>query len=163
MSSDTPFDAVPPVQIGALLRWGLHEIRTRIYTGVVAAGFRDLRPPHVTLFRWPGPEGRRPSEVGADAQISKQRVNDLLRDLENLGYLGLKPDPADNRARIIRLTERGHRLHETAVGIHAEIEREWAARVGEKRYEALCRTLNDLIGPAELRRSHIGPGKRATN
>ncbi len=162
MSSDAPFDAVPPVQIGALLRWGLQEIRTRIYTGVVAAGFADLRPPHVTLFRWPGPEGRRPTEVGADAQISKQRVNDLLRDLESLGYLGLEADPSDNRARIVRLTERGRRLHETAVGIHAEVEREWAARVGKSRYEALCQTLRDLVDPTERRRSHAGPREAST-
>lgn len=147
MSSDDQNDNSPPVQIGALLRWALHEIRARIYAGVVEAGFSDVRPPHVTLFRWPGPDGRRPTEVGADAQISKQRVNDLLRDLEGLGYLRLESDPSDSRARIIRLTERGHGLHRTAVGIHAAIEEEWAAKVGDRRYHALRTTLADLVPP----------------
>lgn len=141
----TPPTPMPP--IGALLRFGLHEIRSRIYDGVRAAGFDDVRPAHVTLFRWPGPDGRRPSEVAADAQISKQRVNDLLRDLERLGYLGLIDDPTDSRARIIRLSARGKRLHKTAVDIHATIEGEWARTIGPRHYERLRQTLAQLMGP----------------
>ncbi len=129
------------------MRWALHGIRGRIFAGVVEAGFDDVRPPHVTLFRWPGLDGRRPTEVAVDAQISKQRVNDLLRDLEGLGYLKLKPDPTDSRARVIRLTGRGRRLHKTAVAIHAAVEAEWARKVGERRYLALCATLAELVPP----------------
>ena len=125
------------MQIGGLLRLALEDIRRRIYDGVLAAGFDDVRPSHTTLFRWPGPDGRRPTEVAADAQISKQRVNDLLRDLEQLGYLELEPDPSDSRARIIRLSARGKRLQEAAVAAHAEVEHEWAQRVGQRRFDAL--------------------------
>jgi len=132
-----------------MFRFGLHEIRRRISAGVRDAGFEDVRPAHVTLFRWPGPDGRRPGEVAADAQISKQRVNDLLRDLEHLGYLTLECDSDDNRARIIRLTPRGRRLHETAIGIHAQIEAEWSHAIGPRRYQQLRRTLDDLIRPAD--------------
>src|SRR5919201_7062772 len=115
MSTVKAHHSWPPLPIGALMRFGLHEIRARIYAGVVAAGFDDVRPAHVTLFRWPGPDGRRPTEVAADVQISKQRVNDLLRDLEQLYYLCLERDPIDSRARIIRLTPRGRGLHQVAV------------------------------------------------
>ena len=143
---------VPPVPIGALFRFGLHEIRERIAAGVRGAGFRDVRPAHVTLFRWPGPDGRRPGEVAADVQISKQRINDLLRDLEHLGYLSLERDRNDSRARIIRLTPRGHRLHEIAVGIHAQIEAEWSQAIGPKRYNQLRQALDDVIAPADRRK-----------
>jgi DNA-binding MarR family transcriptional regulator len=141
----------PALPVGALLRFGLHEIRSRIYAGVRTAGFDDVRPAHVTLFRWPGPDGRRPSEVAADVQISKQRVNDLLRDLERLDYLALKRDPTDNRARIIRLTPRGKRLHATALDIHAQIEQEWRQTVGAQRYKLLRETLAHLMGPQRSR------------
>ncbi len=146
MSPDSESSS-PALPIGALMRFGLHEIRVRIYSGVRASGFDDLRPAHVTLFRWPGPDGRRPTEVAADAQISKQRVNDLLRDLERLGYLELERDPDDSRARIIRLTERGRSLHATAVEVHAAVEAEWERAVGRRRYQQLRRTLADLLGP----------------
>lgn len=135
----------PPLPVGALMRFGLHEIRARIYAQVTGAGFDDLRPAHVTLFRWPGPDGRRPTEIAADAQISKQRVNDLLRDLERLDYLALEPDPGDGRARIVRLSARGRRLHRTAVDVHAEVEEEWKRRVGGRRYAQMRETLAELL------------------
>ena len=139
-------EVTTPLQIGGLLRLALEEIRQRIYAGVSAAGFDDLRPSHTTLFRWPGPDGRRPTEVAADAQISKQRVNDLLRDLEERGYLRLGPDPSDSRARIIKLTARGKRLHEAAIAAHAEVEAEWASSVGARHYEALRSALVAVTG-----------------
>src|SRR5579884_138393 len=138
----------PPLQIGALLRFALDDVRRRIYAGVVAAGFDDVRPAHVTLFRWPGPDGRRPTELAAWVQLSKQTVNDLLRDLEGGGYLELRPDPSDDRARLIRLTERGRRLHEVAVAAHAAIEEEWAATVGPAAYRGMRATLGRLLAPA---------------
>lgn len=127
------------------MRFGLHEIRARIYSEVVAAGFDDLRPAHVTLFRWPGPDGRRPTEIATDAQISKQRVNDLLRDLERLGYLTLEPDRTDGRARIVRLTARGRRLHRAAVGVHAAIEDDWKRELGARRYSEMRDALAELL------------------
>src|SRR3954470_3959153 len=130
--------------IGALLRLALDDVRTRIYRGVAAAGFDDVRAPHVTLFRWPGPDGRRPSEVAGDTQLSKQRVNDLLRELEERGYLRLEPDPTDGRARTIRLTPRGRRLHQTAVVVHADVEREWTRALGTRRFAHLRETLDAL-------------------
>jgi DNA-binding MarR family transcriptional regulator len=138
-------NGAPPLAIGALLRFLLHDVRARIYEGVVAAGFDDLRPAHVTLFRWPGPDGRRPTEVAADAQITKQAVNDLLRHLEKRGYLELRPDPSDNRARLIRLTARGKRLHKLAVGIHSDVEDEWAQAIGRREFAMLREKLGQLV------------------
>ena len=149
MSTPSASRHMPPVPIGALLRFALADVRQRIYAGVVKAGFDDVRPTHVTLFRWPGPDGRRPGQVAGDTQLSKQRVRDLLRDLERWGYLRLETDPADGRARIIRLTARGRRLHRTAVGVHTALERAWAARIGDAPYRAFRDTL-----------SHLAPGPR---
>jgi DNA-binding MarR family transcriptional regulator len=142
-------DAVPG--IGALLRFPLYDLRARIYAGVAEAGFDDIRPAHVTLFRWPGPDGRRPTEVAADAQISKQRVNDLLRELERAGYLQLRPDPTDQRARIIELTERGWRLQKTAIHHHHTVEDGWAAAVGAERWAQLRATLAEISAGRERR------------
>jgi DNA-binding MarR family transcriptional regulator len=146
MSSD------PPQQIGALLRFLLHDVRARIYEGVVAAGFDDLRPAHVTLFRWPGPDGRRPTEIAADAQITKQAVNDLLRDLEERGYLERHADPSDNRARIVRLTPRGRKLHKVAVGVHAQVEDDWAKELGPREFARTRDRLTRLVEVSGSRR-----------
>src|SRR4051794_40549710 len=125
MSSDGPHPPVPPLPIGALLRFAIDDVRERIYEGVKDAGFTDVRPAHVTLFRWPGPDGLRPTELAAAVHISKQSVNDRLGELERMGYLTRERDPADSRARTIRLTERGRSLHTAALSAHGQIEDEW--------------------------------------
>jgi DNA-binding MarR family transcriptional regulator len=154
----------PPLAIGALLRFALDDLRERIYRGVVAAGFTDVRPVHVTLFRWPGPDGMRPTEIAAAVQISKQSVNDRLGELERLDYLTREPDPRDSRARVVRLTDRGRRLHEAALAAHASIEREWAATAGQRRFDALCETLAALAPlPGATRRPGRGAAPRTPN
>jgi DNA-binding MarR family transcriptional regulator len=147
----------PPLHIGALLRFALQLLRERIYEGVVAAGFKDVRPAHVTLFRWPGPDGQRPSALATAAGITRQSVNDLLRDLEERGYLTLEPDPADDRARAIRLTARGHRLHKTALAVHERIERDWERTIGAKTFAHLRRGLERVTREVVPARATVPP------
>lgn len=47
--------------------------------------------------------------------------------------------------RIVYLTVRGRRLHETAVGVYAQIEREWAQIVGGQRFRQLREALSLLM------------------
>jgi DNA-binding MarR family transcriptional regulator len=64
----------------------------------------------VGLFRSSGVDGNRPTEIAVTARLSKQATNDMLRQLERLGYVKRHPDPTDGRARIIRLAKRGQAL-----------------------------------------------------
>ena len=75
--------------------------------GVAAAGFDDITPAHISMFRYPTLDWRRPTEIAGQLQISKQSVHELLTHLERQGYLDREPDPTDGRARIVRLTDRG--------------------------------------------------------
>jgi DNA-binding MarR family transcriptional regulator len=52
-------------------------------------------------------DGLRPIELAERLRITKQSVNDLLGHLEQHGYLIREPDPADRRARVLRLTAKG--------------------------------------------------------
>ena len=110
MSSDTPNEGP---YLGGLLRLGWQFVREQIYSGVLAAGYDDLNPAHVALFRYPTLDRQRPSELAEQIQITRQSVNDLLGHLELCGYLTREQDPADGRARMIRLTVKGRRLEKT--------------------------------------------------
>src|SRR6476469_4594212 len=96
--------------IGPLLRVPLQSIRAHMLERVRAAGYDDIAPAHFNILQHPTPEGLRPSEIAARAQMTKQAANRLIRHLEHHGYIKLEPDPADQRARVVRLTKRGRSL-----------------------------------------------------
>jgi DNA-binding MarR family transcriptional regulator len=141
-----------PPAIGALLRLAWQAVRDRIYEGVLAAGYTDLSRAHVLLFRWPTIDGLRPSELAVSNQLSRQAINDLLRDLEGRGYLERTPDPTDGRARIVRLTERGWDLTQVLSDMSFATESEWARAIGVARFDEFRDTLCELVAyasPAE--------------
>jgi DNA-binding MarR family transcriptional regulator len=119
--------------------------RDAIYSRVRSAGFEDLQPMHVMLFRYPTIEGLRPGQLAEQAGLSKQAVNDLLRQLEDLGYLQRKRDPDDGRARLISLTEKGHTLMDFMFTASRQIADEWAEIAGRERLDELRAILVDLV------------------
>lgn len=137
--------SVAPPTIGALLRMAWTRFRRHMFESVRAAGYDDLQPVHVNLFRYPTIAGLRPGQLAEEAGLSKQAINDLLRQLEAMGYITLEPDPADRRARRIVLTPRGGELMECVRAAAYRIAEDWARAVGEERFEAVRRTLLDYI------------------
>lgn len=73
--------------------------------------------------------------------MSKQAMNQLLQSLEQLGYLHRVPDEADARAKIVRLTERGHAVWDEEFRVLLQIEQEWRETLGDKPFEQLKRLL----------------------
>ncbi|WP_211233000.1 MarR family winged helix-turn-helix transcriptional regulator [Solirubrobacter soli] len=111
---------------------------------VTAAGFDDIRLAHWPVLQWPGPEGERPSVIAERAGTSKQAINHLLRDLERLGYLELRPDPEDSRARLVTTTARGQALVQTMFAAAAATERAFESVLTEDQSRELKATLNLL-------------------
>lgn len=130
--------------MGAMMRYAWQSVWRQIFSGVVTAGFEDVNRAHVGLFRFPGLDGQRPSELADQLQISKQSVNDLLGHLEARGYLAREPDPADGRGRIVRLTPKGWQLQETTHRLARAAEQHIADTLGPSRYKQLQHALEDL-------------------
>jgi len=142
-SSDYP-NGEPSPYVGALLGVVWQWVRDQLYVGVVAAGYDDLNAAHVGLWRYPGLEGLRPSQLADRRGITKQSVNDLLGYLEQHGYLLRVPDSADGRARVIRLTSKGWRLQKTIYAEAASAQRRIEEILGPRRYAQLHSSLELL-------------------
>jgi DNA-binding MarR family transcriptional regulator len=123
--------------IGALLRVPAHAIHRRIINELNAAGFEELRVPHMAVLQFPGPDGVRPGMLAERAGISKQAMNQLLRSLEALGYIARSDAPEEGRARIVRLTRRGRAAYAKIHEILRDIEREWTAELGPEHFARL--------------------------
>ena len=105
---------------------------------VAAAGYPDIRPGHGCVFGGIDPEnGSRLTDLADRAMMTKQTVGEVVSDLEKRGYVERVPDPEDGRAKIIRLTKRGHAAQALGFGMIDDLEREWAERYGEERIAAL--------------------------
>ena len=123
--------------IGALLRVPAQAIQRRIIAELNAAGFEELRVPHMAVLQFPGPDGVRPGLLAERAGMSKQAMNQLLRSLEGLGYLVRSDAPDEGRARIVRFTRRGHAAYARIHDILRNLEREWSSVLGPRRFAQL--------------------------
>ena len=137
------------ILIGALLRVPGQAIHRRLIDELNAAGFKELRLPHMAVLQFPGPDGVRPGELAERAGMSKQAMNQLLRSLEGLGYIERSDTPDEGRARIVRFTKRGRAAYSRVHNILRDIEREWSAELGSRRFaqlkELLCRVWNSRL------------------
>jgi DNA-binding MarR family transcriptional regulator len=131
--------------IGASMRLVWQWVWAQNFDGVVRAGYDDLNPAHVALFRHPTLDRCRLTEIAHQMQITKQSVHELVGHLEARGYLVREPDPADRRARVVRLTATGRQL-ETVIRTQARhAEEQIAAMLGPRRFGQLQHALDDLV------------------
>ena len=140
----------PPL-IGALLRAPALAIHRRLINDLRAAGFEGLSLPHMAVLQFPGPDGVRPSTLAERAGMSKQAMNQLLKTLEGLGYVTRSANPDESSARIVRFTKRGHAAYRKMAEILEDIEREWSAELGPKRFGELKTLLGALWDSALVR------------
>ena len=136
---DRPWAPLPGL-LDDLADSGFSEFHRRL----TAAGYDEIRPGHGCVFRFIHEGGSRLTDLAASSGLTKQAVGEVVANLEQLGYVERAPDPQDGRAKVIRLTKRGADAQRTALGIFADIEREWAERFGEKRLAAVRELLEEI-------------------
>jgi DNA-binding MarR family transcriptional regulator len=112
--------------------------------GLHERGFTDLVAAHVDVWRYPGPENLRPLDLATQTRMSKQALNYLLGQLEQLGYLTRETDSLDQRSKRIRLTSKGRAATTAIYEIVKEVEDEWAQQLGPQKFGQLRRLLTEL-------------------
>lgn len=140
--------AVAPPLIGALLRMPFETVRNRTLAGLHKRGYTDLVPAHLNVFQYPGPENQRPSDLATQTRMSRQALNYLLGQLQQLGYLTRQDDSANQRSKRIHLTPKGHAAIKAIREIVLEIEADWEQQLGPRKFEQLRALLAQLHGIA---------------
>jgi DNA-binding MarR family transcriptional regulator len=131
---------------GTLLRDPALAINELVSERLIERGFGDLRPAHGTIGQHIADHGSRVTELAQLAQVSKPTVVYLVNDLERLGYVERVPDPADGRAKLVRLTARGAQAQEAAREIVAQIEKDWSRLLDSSDFAKLRELLQRLHG-----------------
>jgi DNA-binding MarR family transcriptional regulator len=126
----------------------------RLYNEICVTKFQRFEPeftvahtrlfPHLDLS-----EGTRPSDLAARTGISKQNLNHLLNDLEQMGYLSRCPDPNDGRARLVKVTESGGEAMVRGLKVFKELEQELAEKMDSEQLQQLKSALREVVGLLE--------------
>lgn len=130
--------------LGVLMYVASRSLEARAYDAVVAAGTSDITPSQTRLMAQIDPDGTRVVTLAARARTTKQSAAFLVDQLERAGYVERVPDPADGRAKLVRLT-----AHAREVGVAAQVEvdralGEWEAHLGAARMRQLEETMRML-------------------
>lgn len=132
------------LNVGLLLFIPYRDLEDRVFAALAAAGFDDFTPAQARVMQRIGPDGTRLTELAEAAQVTKQTASFLVDQLERTGYVQRTPDPTDARARLVRVAARGLAARPVAEAAVAEVEREWRAHLGERRWTALRDALTRL-------------------
>ena len=129
----------------ALLMFVAHRAaEARVLDAVRSAGFDDLTLAQSRIAQRLNREGIRITDLAEQAGVTKQTAGGLVDELETNGYVARKPDPADARARLVMLTDRGEKLCMAAATEIASVEAEWRNHLGVKAYDELRAALVSL-------------------
>jgi DNA-binding MarR family transcriptional regulator len=88
--------------------------------------------------------GTRLTRLAESAQVTKQTAGVLVDQLEGAGYVERVPDPADARAKLVRLAPRGREMQRLARQVEDEVDAEWTAHLGEREMAQLRSTMARL-------------------
>jgi DNA-binding MarR family transcriptional regulator len=86
-----------------------------------------------------------PTELQNTLMITSGGVSNLLKRIEDMGYIRRLDDPIDGRGVIVELTEAGFALSEKAMAAQAELERELVAELSTEEQELMAGMLRRLI------------------
>lgn len=132
------------LNLGLLLFIPYRAMENRIFAALARAGFDDVTLAQARMMQRIGPDGTRLTDLAESAQITKQTASHLVDQLERTRYVLRTADPTDARARLVRLAERGTAAQPVAAAVVAEVEAEWRAHLGERRWGQLRAALTEL-------------------
>lgn len=106
--------------------------------------FAPLRASEARLLDLIPEAGGRATELAEQLNISKQGLGQIVAKLVAEGYVEVRPNPDDKRARLIRRTPRGEHFRREVRSLLSDIEDRWGEQVGADRYATFRAVLHEL-------------------
>jgi len=138
VSATTPGDVAPI--LGAASRAMIAAMMARLS----ARGFEGMTPAFAGLIPLLDANGARPGALAQRSGVTKQAMSQLIHELEIRGYVEQVPDPADTRAKLVRLSKRGVALRQACFLARKEIQALATETLGKVRLAGLQQDLARL-------------------
>jgi DNA-binding MarR family transcriptional regulator len=131
-----------------LLREAFVALNDLAVARLAERGHGAVRPAHGVVFQYLDDTGTTVSVLAERAQMTKQAMGELVRHLEDHGYVQRVPDPNDGRAKLVLPTARGHEVFAIAQELVPEVERRLRHTLGAARLQQLRADLETIRGMA---------------
>jgi DNA-binding MarR family transcriptional regulator len=131
----------PTADVGLLTLAVAGGVTSRIRDRLEAAGFDDVRDSHGYVVQVLLAGDTTVTAVAARLGVSAQAVSKSVTELERAGYVHRGTDPADGRARPLRLTERGEALVDASRRVRQTVARDLERWLGTRDQTELVRLL----------------------
>jgi DNA-binding MarR family transcriptional regulator len=131
--------------IGLLLRLIYQHYSADIDAALREAGFADIRPGAANVFPFVPPEGITVTRLAELARVRKQSMAQAVDQLEASGYVERRPNPDDQRSRLVFLTDRGASVPPVTHAAAQHVEERWAELIGQTEFDALRASLLRLL------------------
>ena len=135
--------------IGRLLSNALHHFESRVIELLKTAGHDEVTLTHINATRHLDIEGTRLTEMASRAAMTKQSMSELVEQLEALGLVARRPDPADGRARLVYFTPAGLDWLGDFRRAVLKAEAEAARTVGPDALQAAKQALSRYVPPRQ--------------
>lgn len=135
------------IPIGQLLLQGFRWFDASLLKSLKARGWPEQTRPQSMLFANLDIEsGTRSSELARRIGVSRQAVHQTVRELEALNLVQLAPDPSNQSAKLVQLTDRGLKIVGDAIRVFTAIEKQLGDRIGEDNIVLLRQVLEEDWG-----------------
>ena len=133
-----------PANLVVLLREAYVLLNDVVFTRLAERGHSAVRPAHGAVFQYLDDTGTTVSVLAERARMTKQAMAELVRHLEDQGYVVRVPDPDDGRAKLVLPTDRGRDVVAVAQALVPELGERLADLLGADRVQALRADLDTI-------------------
>jgi DNA-binding MarR family transcriptional regulator len=134
----------PYIPLARLFVVAYRELIDRLHEKLRTRGWTDVRPSFGFVLLAVRNEPITATALAALLGTTKQATSKLLDAMDTAGYVQ-RADADDGRQRPVELTTRGRELLATVEHIYVELEKEWAATVGDDEITRMRNALTTVL------------------
>lgn len=126
-------------------------IINQLSTAMLAKSLPDgVHPSHFSILNHLARlgDGKPPVRIASAMQVTKNTMTHSLKVLEDRGFIDVRPDPDDGRAKLVYLTPAGRAFREEAIG---NVTKMFESIIGPDQVEIMRRIKGDLA----MMRAHL--------
>ena len=120
-------------------------VADRLGAAVEQAGVDDMRSSFGFVIRALADGERTLTDLAEVLDVTKQSAIKVVDQMEELGYVERRADPADRRVKRLRLTAKAEKVRRTALAASRRMERELRHDLGDDGVEAMREGLLRLL------------------